>query len=255
MTIGSQSKPNNLLQKIGTILTGPAETVSSPPAVLSRRAQPDAINVEIMPPFAVLTSFEDYAADGEEPADLALLDLIPAELAELNLPYGQSNAGQTDASEQAFGLCLDRPLTEAEKIAAEMADFTPVGLSSLNIPFQQLAPATADSIKIEHSTASQDLASSTALSQTRDQPFAATIRIPTQYLDQLNSIVTELNDQQNRQARHNEQLGVLIKQLLSRVTHQQKQLNALGLDTQNDLQTLIQTCLFTTDGIDDSLAA
>ncbi len=36
---------------------------------------------------SVLTDFIDYAAEGEEPADLLLSDLIPPELSDLNLPH------------------------------------------------------------------------------------------------------------------------------------------------------------------------
>ncbi len=36
---------------------------------------------------SVLTHFIDYAAEGEEPADLLLGELIPPQLSELNLPH------------------------------------------------------------------------------------------------------------------------------------------------------------------------
>jgi hypothetical protein len=35
----------------------------------------------------VLNHFIDYAAEGEEPADLLLKELIPPQLSELNLPH------------------------------------------------------------------------------------------------------------------------------------------------------------------------
>ena len=36
---------------------------------------------------SILTHFIDYAAEGDEPADLLLSDLIPPQLSELNLPH------------------------------------------------------------------------------------------------------------------------------------------------------------------------
>ncbi|MEM8503386.1 MAG: hypothetical protein AAF716_09565 [Cyanobacteria bacterium P01_D01_bin.1] len=35
----------------------------------------------------IFTQFIDYAAEGEEPADLLLSDLVPPQLSELNLPH------------------------------------------------------------------------------------------------------------------------------------------------------------------------
>ena len=35
----------------------------------------------------VLNHFVDYAAEGEEPADLLLSELVPPQLSELNLPH------------------------------------------------------------------------------------------------------------------------------------------------------------------------
>ncbi len=35
----------------------------------------------------VLNHFIDYAAEGEEPADLLLSELVPPQLSELNLPH------------------------------------------------------------------------------------------------------------------------------------------------------------------------
>ncbi|MGB3787721.1 MAG: hypothetical protein WA949_06905 [Phormidesmis sp.] len=43
---------------------------------------------------SVLTDFVDYAAEGEEPADLLLSDLIPSELSELNLPHAPKTPTQ-----------------------------------------------------------------------------------------------------------------------------------------------------------------
>ena len=99
-------------------------------------------NPELAPPVAVLESptfqaFTDYA-DGDEPADLALIELIPAELALLNLPGTQTK--------QQTALAL-----------AEIADAQPANLLSGEESFEDDEQYLADLIPFELSELSEDV--------------------------------------------------------------------------------------------------
>lgn len=64
---------------------------------------------------SVLTHFVDYAAEGEEPADLLLSDLVPPQLSELNLPHAPKRivpaTTQTRTSTTRIPSKFYRPLT------------------------------------------------------------------------------------------------------------------------------------------------
>lgn len=69
---------------------------ASEPFSLGLRAYKRLSKLEKVPmtidPSSVLTHFDDYAVEGEEPADLLLSDLVPPQLSELNLPHAPKQA-------------------------------------------------------------------------------------------------------------------------------------------------------------------
>lgn len=149
-------------------------------------------------PFSVPANFVDYASEGDEPANLALFDLVPSSLSEVNQPFAQFT------SEADFN-----------SDSADLADLPPLDLSALTIDPSSADPST-----------------NSALLPTIEPPSAplrpqnnATIRMSVDHLDQLSQAMGELLTQQNRQALYNEQLSVLVKNLLSRIAQQQQQLN------------------------------
>ena len=238
MTANSPSVPTSLFHKLGLLLTGSSKSLSTR-TQSPDRIQPQTLSVEIVPPFAVLTTFDDYAAEGDEPADLALQDLIPAGLSELDLPQPHSASKPLQPATDKPPSCPlpARPLTDDEQLSADMNELTPAGLSQLNLSIAKVP------------SKQHPLPDLSALSRSQNSSHLQTFRVPTQYLQKMDDIVTELTLQQTRQARHNEQLGTLVKELLSRVAQQKQQLNALGLDTRNDIQALVQTCLASTEGM------
>jgi len=124
----------SLFQRIATFFT----THSTPrrnTENIDDAAQPTGIEVvaPLMPPTHFLTD----DTEGEEPADLALVELIPAGLSAFNLPH--CTAAQS-LDTQIGPACLinacrleDRPLTETEMEAADLAELIPAGLSKLDI--------------------------------------------------------------------------------------------------------------------------
>ena len=99
-------------------------------------------NPELAPPIAVLETpafqaFTDYA-DGDEPADLALIELIPAELALLNLPGTQTKQ-------------------QGEKALAEIADAQPANVLSGEESFEDDEQYLADLIPFELAALSEDV--------------------------------------------------------------------------------------------------
>lgn len=121
------SAPKTLLQQIGLLLTG---STRNPATRADSRQQPQAIEVQVIPPFLPPPVFIDYAAEGDEPADLALTELIPVGLQALNLPHCPTQASEPPAN-RACALAT-RPLTEQEVVAAELAELIPLDLSSLD---------------------------------------------------------------------------------------------------------------------------
>ncbi|MGD1863368.1 MAG: hypothetical protein ACFB0D_02315 [Phormidesmis sp.] len=128
------SEQVSLLQQIATFFAGP-DTLKKPTKSTQSPAHPT--EVEVVIPLAPPTRLLGDDSDGEEPADLALTELIPAGLSALNLPHYQ----EAQSLEAQIGpACLinacrleDRPLTETEMEAAELAELIPTALSKLNI--------------------------------------------------------------------------------------------------------------------------
>ncbi len=147
---------------------------------------------------SVPANFTDYAAEGDEPADLALFDLVPSSLSEINLPFAQL------ISEADF-----------DSDSIDLAELTPLDLNAFAID-----------------SSSADPSAGSALLPTIEPPSVplrpqnnATIRMSVDHLDQLSQAMGELLTHQNRQALYNEQLAALVKKLLSRIAQQQQQLN------------------------------
>ncbi|MEO1620329.1 MAG: hypothetical protein AAFU53_04755 [Cyanobacteria bacterium J06632_3] len=207
--------------------------------------------VEVTGPLAVPDSFIDYAAEGEEPADLALTALIPIGLAEFNLSNRQSGHQQ---SSQQFMSTIDgsRSLAAtsqpsenmlADILDDDIADLIPDNLVSLN-----LKPKSPIVISQQPLPNLSTLARTGSVSKTDSQSSAeptedATIRIPAAHLIQLNSIIADLLQQQTRQTRHNEQLGALVKQLLRQLAQSQLRKNHSEQETYSNIQKLVTDCL------------
>ncbi|MGD1895961.1 MAG: hypothetical protein ACFB16_03305, partial [Phormidesmis sp.] len=247
------------------------------------QTQPKKLKViSVVKPFSPPPTFIDYAGEGDEPADLALITLIPEGLESLNLP-GAPPPAQPQAPACVINACklTDRPLTVEATTAAELAELIPLNLSSLDQSFQQtpiqhLQEITIEQNKVAQSTTYQSAAHQSSEHQESRQQDSGQhssgqeskaipthpplpdlaklpradchqpveiVRLPTPYLDQLDRIVDGLMKQQTQQARQNEQLGALVKQLLSRVAQQQTELNRLGKGNYTNVQQMIQTCL------------
>jgi len=127
------SAPKTLLQQIGLLLTG---STRNPAARSDSRQQPQAIEVQVIPPFLPPPVFIDYAAEGDEPADLALTELIPAGLQAFNLPHCPTQASDLPVVASARPLAA-RSLTEQEMAAAELSELIPLDLSRLDRTFGQ----------------------------------------------------------------------------------------------------------------------
>ncbi|MEL6470042.1 MAG: hypothetical protein AAFQ74_09960 [Cyanobacteria bacterium J06623_4] len=216
------------LQRLGSFLTGPASEADRQTA---RFQQVQLHAVEVIAPLTAPDSFYDYAADGDEPADLALTSLIPSELALLNLPHARPEAMPIQTT--------DPSLSSSDVLAADLADLTPAGLISLNL--QKKARPT-----LEGKQPLPDLSSlprENRQTASRVTAKASMLPMPAQYFEDVNALLADMLDQQLRQTRHNEQLGALVKQLLGQIALQQRQLNALGHDSYSDIQQIVSSCL------------
>ncbi len=120
-------KKRNLLQQISSWLTGPNRDAASS---TSPHQQPQAIEAQFVLPFSPPLVFIDYAAEGDEPADLALIELIPPGLNDFNRPTGQNHSDE--ASVNNICAIAPRPMTEQEVTEAELAELIPLDLSSLD---------------------------------------------------------------------------------------------------------------------------
>lgn len=157
--------------------------------------------------FSAPQNFIDYAAEGEEPADLALADLTPSDLSLVNLPSAQASTQSTDPSPARI-----ETDPETDPDSAELGELIP-DLSAFSQP-----PDSANNLvaqpAIELPTAPN-----------RIQSNNVTIRMTVEHLDQLSQSMGKLLTYQNRQALYNEQLANLVRTLLDRIARQQNQLN------------------------------
>ncbi len=90
---------------------------------------------EVITPLLPLVHFLDDVTDGEEPADLALTDLIPSGLSAFDLPRCEQVLYEQIGPSCLINACRleDRPLTEAEQETAELVELIPVELSKLDV--------------------------------------------------------------------------------------------------------------------------
>lgn len=107
-------------------------------------------NPELAPPAAAIgaSAFKEFAdyAEGDEPTDLALLDLIPAELALLNLPGTQPKQQSKKSFAEVADTLSTHALTE-ESLSKEsfddeqyLADLIPLELSELSEDTEKTLP-------------------------------------------------------------------------------------------------------------------
>jgi len=223
---GSTARENGLLKRLWNLLTRPIGSGNSSNSEVE--LDPEAV------PFSAPDTFVDYAAEGEEPADLALADLTPSDLSAMDLPAaGLSKAliaaptPDTDIEDLAdlapSNLGDLSQLSQTEVPEAGMFDSSAFLPSDQNDDVsKQIAEALATSVPSSQSATPPTIELPTA--PTRN-PNNATIRMTVEDLDQLSQSMGELLTHQNRQALYNEQLSMLIKQLLDRIARQQKQLN------------------------------
>lgn len=228
---------------------------SSPSGVSPSGRRPSATNKATNSPLADTANFTapdtfiDYAAEGDEPADLALADLAPLDLSSINLPSTSSCDANAKPS---TGITAEQEALEDD---AELAELMPLELNTLSVAPKELdtpdtleplpdlslflTPDNSDKPSItdtEGALPNTDISSPPSSSPgaretpaptpaTRVQSSSATIRMTVDDLDQLSQSMGELLTHQNRQALYNEQLSTLIKKLLGRIARQQKQLN------------------------------
>lgn len=179
---------------------------------------------------SALENSVNHTADSDAPAELDLTDLIPPDLASVNLlpglslpddPFHPSLANSelsiADAPDSA-------ELTLANDPASADLDSLP-GLSALLSLGDSGSTDLTTYVEAEDSTSqyaqlAKDL--SEKISSAPAQGSTATIRISVEHLDQLSQTMGELLTQQNRQALYNEQLTTLVKKLLGRIARQQQ---------------------------------
>ncbi len=243
-----------LLLRLWKMLTRPIGTTSKGAGAVAKangqkgRAS-DTLSTEPEPGVAP-SNFIDYAAEGDEPADLALADLAPPELALMNLDPAQVSKSLIVASSP-----MANSLATPDDIA-ELSELGNLDLSALSLANSAPAPqdtksslpdlsefleddgssglSETDSLLETEEPALSNKASQTATIQpvielptapTRSANSNATIRMTVEHLDQLSQSMGELLTHQNRQALYNEQLALLIRKLLDRIARQQKELN------------------------------
>lgn len=240
MKTDRQNRPN-LLQRFGNLLTGPASAARPDAATLPSAKKMVEVEVSTMP-----NSFDDYTDEGDEPADMALGDLVPIELAAFNLPKQQTVsaiAKSAPINPKTNGPKTDSPKTDAAEpvVTADVStlanDLVPTELTQLNLqpkskkssqnPLPNLASLTRSPANITQNRTGNRIHINTD-----------TMRVPTLHLIELNSIIQDLLDHQARQSRHNEKLGALVKQLLGQLAQQP----GCKKDSQ-DIQQVIQNCL------------
>lgn len=183
MTTHSPHK-KTLLRQLGNLLTGDRKQPLAADSADSRN-QPKALETNVVLPFSPPPVFIDYAAEGDEPADLALIELIPTGLKSLNLPYASPASATKPAqfsepNHQPNNTChlIDRPTSlEAMNqavVAAELTDLTPLELTSLNIAPQKSRSQKLAAIapKPQASSLEQNQTHQSADYQSSHQPVA-----------------------------------------------------------------------------------
>ena len=237
-----------LLKRLWNVLTRPigVSTESQDTGAKSghqKSSSPDSLLAEPEPDFAP-KNFIDYAAEGDEPADLALADLAPPELASMNLSSAQNKSlipvtidPEGEDLSQLIPLnlgSLSQAPQESEKLP-DLSDF---------LDDDDLDSISPDALAEETSTSflSAEAAIEPEIQPVIELPTGpvrnpnsnATIRMTVEHLDLLSQSMGELLTHQNRQALYNEQLAVLVRKLLDRIARQQKELNKRRGQSQTD---------------------
>ena len=231
----TKTEHTGLLERLWNFLTRP---IGSGKSEREAELEPEA------GPTLVPDHFVDYAAEGEEPADLALADLAPSDLAAMNLPNAQSEVSKalvttdesgadTDLEELAALAPLDlEMLSEPSGFShlpdSELLNQEQLGPSDVLQPNQNIEVKPDIEVEpavIQPSSPSVAPAIELPTAPARSISSNATIRMTVEDLDQLSQSMGELLTHQNRQALYNEQLASLIRKLLDRISRQQKQLN------------------------------
>ncbi len=223
----------SLLNRLWNVLTRPIgaprqknDTSAQSGYQKSSPSEPLAADPE--PDFAP-TNFFDYAAEGDEPADLALADLAPPGLASMNLPSTQNKslipiAIDPDDNELAQLIPLNLSnLSQAPQGNESLTDLSgflgdDLDNTLLDKPSEELSPKSSIEPTIQPII-------ELPTGPLRNQNSNATIRMTVEHLDLLSQAMGELLTHQNRQALYNEQLDLLVKALLDRIARQQKELN------------------------------
>ena len=205
----------------------------------------EPLTAESEPAFAP-KNFVDYAAEGDEPADLALADLAPPDLASMNLPSVSSKSLipiSTDTDDSELSQLI--PLNLSSLSQSPQEDRTLLDLSnSLDKDNLDDTPTPVEEATVEPSI-EQTIQPVIELPNrpVRNQNSNATIRMTVEHLDLLSQSMGELLTHQNRQALYNEQLAALVRKLLDRIARQQTDLNKrrgqsqIGKSTHNKSQS------------------
>ncbi len=119
------SRPRQIWNKlIRFASTSKESALNSPTSAQTSEAESgNGDSLLLVPP-----NFIDYAAEGEEPADLALADMVPPGLALLNLPCASLPA---DLKNSLLLAQSNSTQSEIEADSAELEELIPQGLNAL----------------------------------------------------------------------------------------------------------------------------
>jgi len=158
--------------------------------------------------------------DWDDPFEAPAPETSALETLELETSAPEDNLSPSESS--SF---LDISDRESDLSVAK----TPLA-SPLSPNLQPSASLGSRSANAASSAPSKTVSSSAASSHSADVLESdprnkATVRVAAEHLDQLDQAMGELLTQQNRQTLYNDQLSILVKRLLSRISQQQQQLN------------------------------
>ncbi len=245
--------PSSWTQRLWNRLTHPIGNQSSPGARSQhkrRKINPNASSalleqaaaagLDCSP--AASENAVNFTATGDEPAELDLTDLIPSDLASVNLlpsPSPQADPSHPSLADAALSSIMD-PASAELTLSGDpaLADLESLSDLSALLSFENNGSTDLPTLKVkEAASPTGPLAEDSSSSRVAPAPAhssTATIRMTVEHLDQLSQAMGELLTQQNRQALYNEQLTILVKKLLDRIARQQQ----LG---QNMLQSKVSS--------------
>ena len=174
---------------------------------------------------SALENSANHTAGSDAPAEPDLGDLIPPDLASVNLlselslpvaPLHPSLADSELSPDSVEPTLADDPASADLDSLSGLSDLLSLGDSVNN----DLTHVEAEDSTSQSAQLAKDLPGK--ISSAPAQGSAATIRISVEHLDQLSQTMGELLTQQNRQALYNEQLTALVKKLFGRIARQQQ---------------------------------